>query len=201
MLVKFRRKWFGPDGKLYGENGALLCEVPDGLRSELPSDAIVMSEDGTLPSDAVPAMPGFGAKPAQEQILDQIPGAAPTHQIGVISANPQGLHPPKNVGKFVSVEEAAADKEKRRDEIIAANAPKVAEAQAATAAASAAAKEMALKQAQATGDPSRIREAEALSIGTPAEEPIAETESPPATTPQVPPVEPVVPAPASTLSL
>lgn len=42
MLVKFKRKWFGPDGRLYGERG--VDEVSDSLRDKLPSDAKIEGE-------------------------------------------------------------------------------------------------------------------------------------------------------------
>lgn len=80
MLVKLARNWFAPDGVRYRTRDGL-AEIPEELRDKLPSDARIVSETGTLPSDGPKPIPGFGAKPVHEQTLDLIPGAAPTHQM------------------------------------------------------------------------------------------------------------------------
>lgn len=97
MLVKLRRNWFGPDGVQY-RAGQGLAEIGDDLKDELPTDAVIVSEDGTLPSRGTPTIPGYGGKPQHEQVLDLIPGAAPTHlilQAAETQPNADGLNPPK----------------------------------------------------------------------------------------------------------
>lgn len=104
MLVKLRRNWFGPDGRQYRTMDGL-AELPEtytypsagrhdlagktvNMETLLPSDAEIVSGKGTLPEASKPKLPGFGAKPAHEQVLDQIPGAAPIHQIRPVSDGP-----------------------------------------------------------------------------------------------------------------
>lgn len=97
MLVRLRRNWFGPDGIQYRATQGL-AEISADLRDELPSDAVIVSEDGTLPSRGTPTIPGFGGKPQHEQVLDLIPYAAPTHLLRRAAGempNADGLNPPK----------------------------------------------------------------------------------------------------------
>lgn len=97
MLVRLRRNWFGPDGIQY-RAGRGLAEISAAFKDALPSDAVVVSEDGTLPSAGTPTIPGFGGKPQHEQVLDLIPYAAPTHLIRAAAdeqPNADGLNPPK----------------------------------------------------------------------------------------------------------
>lgn len=157
MLVKFKRNWFGPDGKTYKG----LDEVPNDYADQLPTDAIVMSDDGTLPSNAVPVKAGFGAKPEFEQVLDQIPYAAPTHMISHATGG-EGIHPPKSPGPLPTAENALEDAQRQHNEALDRNAARIDETRAAVAKGSEDAKVMALKRAEATGDPSAIAAAEAL---------------------------------------
>lgn len=157
MLVKFKRNWFGPDGKTYKG----LDEVPNDYANQLPTDAIVMSDDGTLPSNSVPVKAGFGAKPEFEQVLDQIPYAAPTHMIGFAHGGDE-LHPPKSPGPLPTAENALDDAQRLHNESLDRNAARIDETRAAVAKGTDDAKVMALKQAEATGDPSAIANAEAI---------------------------------------
>lgn len=97
MLVRLRRNWFGPDGIQYRATQGL-AEISEEFRDDLPTDAVVVSDDGSLPSRGTPTIPGFGGKPQHEQVLDLIPGAAPTHMILAAAGempNADGLNPPK----------------------------------------------------------------------------------------------------------
>lgn len=172
MLVKFKRPFFGPDANLYP---AALVEVPSDWSDALPKDAVILSGDATLPSPSVKPKAGFGAKPENEQVLDNIPFAAPTHQIARLTGDPMdGLHPPRSIqapsDPNVNEERRLASVDAQRDRQEA----KVEEASAAVSAGIDRAKEMAVAQAEATGDESRIREAEAINPGSgtvPSEQP------------------------------
>lgn len=158
-IVKFKRNWFGPDGKTY----VGLAEVPNQFidpERQIPSDAIVMSDDGSLPSDGVPIKPGFGAKPEHEQVLDQIPGAAPTHMIGTRSTD--DMHPPMAPGPLSTASNVLDAAQEAHNTAIDKNADRVAETRAAVAKGTAEAKEMAVAQATATGDKQKIAAAEAI---------------------------------------
>jgi hypothetical protein len=81
MLVNFKRGFYhSPTGVYYARG----TQDYSGDERELPSDALLMSRDATLPTASVQPMPGFQAKPIHEQRLDLIPGAAPTHEIAAI---------------------------------------------------------------------------------------------------------------------
>jgi hypothetical protein len=85
MLVNFKRDFFSASGAYYEAgtreyNGPVEDKAGNSL---LPSDAVIVSEDGSLPfqpNSPIPK-PGFGAKPLEEQVLDMIPGAGDDHQI------------------------------------------------------------------------------------------------------------------------
>lgn len=139
MLVNFKRPMFGSDGHLYGPG---TVEVSKEL-APFPKDAIVVSEDATLPPNAVPTKAGYGAKPEHEQVLDMIPGASPTHQITRIAAAPP----------IVNEEQLEARAEKLLDGFQEGME---------------AAKEMAVRQAEATGDPQKIAAAESINTGSTA---------------------------------
>lgn len=96
MLVRLRRDWFAPGGVRYKVRNGLV-EVPEDMRAFLPSDAEVVSSVGTLPDRESAAVPGFGAKPAHEQALDQVAGAAPTH---LIEAMPLRSGEPRTPGEL-----------------------------------------------------------------------------------------------------
>lgn len=90
MLVQLKRDWFAPGGVFYQvRNG--LAEISPDMQPFLPSDAVVVSEAGTMPDRDSAAVPGFGAKPAHEQALDKVPGGAPTHLIE--AAQPRSSEP------------------------------------------------------------------------------------------------------------
>lgn len=164
-LVKFKRNWFGPDGKTYSG----LSEVGNDMiypNRQIPSDAVVMSDDGTLPSDAVPIKAGFGAKPEYEQVLDQIPFAAPLHMrtVAGTEAPGTGIHPPRSPGPIATGESTLEAAQDAHNEAVDRNAKRVEEARAKVTEGVAAAKEMATLQAEASGDPSRMREAEGIQV-------------------------------------
>lgn len=83
MLVRLKNDWF--DGQSFHKKGIVI--EWNGDKKELPSDAEVLSEKGTLPTSANTPKAGFGAKPVEEQLLD-IAGAGPTHQIEVAGPSP-----------------------------------------------------------------------------------------------------------------
>ena len=76
MLIKLQNDWF--DGQNFHKK--LVTTEYNGPKELLPSSAVILSEDGTLPVGDNTPKPGFGAKPVEEQILDML-GAGPTHQI------------------------------------------------------------------------------------------------------------------------
>ena len=96
MLVKLRRNWFGPNGVQYltrdGPN-----EVPDIYRDQLPSDAEILTEKPITFDTGKPKLPGFGAKPMHEQVLDEIPYQAPTHMITQAGTGQTGPTPPREL--------------------------------------------------------------------------------------------------------
>lgn len=96
MLVKLRRNWFGPNGVQYltrdGPN-----EVPDEYRDQLPSDAVILTEKAITFDTGKPKLPGFGAKPLHEQVLDEIPYQAPTHMITQAGTGQTGPAEPKDL--------------------------------------------------------------------------------------------------------
>ena len=79
MLVNFKRDFFGPGGVLYRKG----TREFNGEAELLPRDALVTSKEGHLPVQSNSPKAGHGAKPLEEQVLDLIPGASPTHQIDV----------------------------------------------------------------------------------------------------------------------
>lgn len=79
MLVSLKRDFFGPGGVLY-KKGTVEY---NGAEESLPSDAVIVSENGRLPVRSNTPKPGFGAKPLEEQVLDLISGAGVSHQIDV----------------------------------------------------------------------------------------------------------------------
>lgn len=134
MLVRLRRNWFGPNGVQY-RAGQGLAEIGDDLKDELPTDAVIVSEDGTLPSRGTPTIPGFGGKPQHEQMLDMIRFAAPTHLIlhaAETQPNADGLNPPKapppTAKEAEKLEAERVDRErKEHDEAVKASEAKLAE--------------------------------------------------------------------------
>jgi hypothetical protein len=80
-FIKLKRNWFGPNGVRYKARNGLI-QVSDEVAAAAPSDAEIFDDNGkSLPSPALKPLPGFGAKPLHEQVLDTVPGAAPLHQI------------------------------------------------------------------------------------------------------------------------
>lgn len=79
MLIALKRDWFAPGGVLY-KQGTVEYSGPE---EELPSDALIVSENGRLPVRENTPKAGFGAKPLEEQVLDLIPGAGVSHQMPV----------------------------------------------------------------------------------------------------------------------
>lgn len=157
MLVKLARNWFAPDGTRYRSRMGLV-EIPEGMKDALPTDALIMSPGGTLPSPAPKPQPGFGAKPKHEQVLDQIPYAAPTHQItlGAGAGQPGAdLHPAKTPPPDPDSDEAR--KAREREEAAAEKDRKAAvkEVQADMKEGLTEAKKMEDAQAKASGDPTR----------------------------------------------
>lgn len=119
MLVKLKRDWFGPGGTLYRTDQGL-AELDEKLRHELPSDAVIVEYKATggLPSKGPRPLPGFGAKPLHEQVLDQIPYAAPLHMQTPAGEMPdaEGLHPEKSPPDPERVE--MAEKAMEREEAL-----------------------------------------------------------------------------------
>src|SRR5690348_11337711 len=76
-FVKFKRNWFGPDGKRYRANEGLHEIHDENILAVVPSDAEVYEGSG-LPTLTLRPKPGFGAKPSNELIADLMPGGAPT---------------------------------------------------------------------------------------------------------------------------
>jgi hypothetical protein len=82
-FIKLRRNWFGPDGIRYKARDGMI-QVTDEVAAQAPTTAEIFDDKGKqLPSRAPVPRPGYGAKPIEEQRLDIIPGAAPTHLINV----------------------------------------------------------------------------------------------------------------------
>lgn len=115
MLVKFKRDFFGADGVLYPKG----TREYNGDLEKLPSDAVVVSESGSLPVHSNTPKAGFGAKPLEEQVLDLIPGAGETHQIEPAGGNAAGepdkkaeAVEKKEVEAGVKAAEAAAERVK-----------------------------------------------------------------------------------------
>lgn len=79
MLIALKRDWFAPGGVLYKAGTVEYA----GSENELPSDALIVSENGRLPVRENTPKAGFGAKPLEEQVLDLIPGAGVSHQMPV----------------------------------------------------------------------------------------------------------------------
>lgn len=114
MLVQLKRNWFAPNGMLYETRNGL-AEVPDDFKDVLPKDAIVISAKGGLPFDTgKPKLPGFGAKPAHELVLDEVMGAAPTHQITTAAGEGQQPAPDEKLKK--ATEKEVAGQVKRAEE-------------------------------------------------------------------------------------
>lgn len=100
-LVRLRRDWFAPNGVRYLVREGL-ADVPDEWVDAklLPPDSEVINAD--LPTVSKPKLPGFGAKPMHELALDEIAGAAPTHQITADAGESQSA-----VGSTTKAEDAA----------------------------------------------------------------------------------------------
>jgi hypothetical protein len=115
MIVKFRRNWFGPNGVQYktseGPN-----DVPDQYRDQLPSDAVVLTEKSIAFDTGKPKLPGFGAKPMHEQVLDEIPNAAPTHMITEAGTGQTGPTPPRELTPEAEKNLSTAAKKARADQ-------------------------------------------------------------------------------------
>lgn len=116
MIVQLTNDWF--DGFTLHRKGRIEY---NGDPAKLPSKAVVLSEKGfPVESTANTPKPGFGAKPAEEQVLDLI-GAGPTHQIDV-GPDAGGITPapdnPEKDEKDAEKEKAEADaaQQKQHDE-------------------------------------------------------------------------------------
>ncbi len=83
MIVLLKNNWF--DGFKWYDKGRVEYNGPKEL---LPSDHVILSEDGTLPVASNSPKAGFGAKPIEEQIMDLV-GMGPTHQISFPSDSPK----------------------------------------------------------------------------------------------------------------
>ncbi len=110
MLVNFKREFFGPGGVLYQKGTQEYNGDPDLL----PTDALVVSEKGTLPVRENTPKAGHGAKPLEEQVLDMIPGAGKTHQIDVTPAPDLVLTDAQREEKEKEAAKVAADDEKAK---------------------------------------------------------------------------------------
>lgn len=110
MLVKLRRNWFGPNGVQYRTQDGI-AEISKDLRDQLPPDAMIISEDDMKFDTGKPKLPGFGAKPAHELVLDEIPGAAPTHMIIAAAGETGG---PKEPDDLTPEQEKALTPEQRK---------------------------------------------------------------------------------------
>lgn len=129
MLVQFKRNWFDPAGRQFRTQDGI-ADVPESYsfpdsaaypggatvptRELLPKDARVVG-DLPLPDASKPKLPGFGAKPMHEQVLDQIPGAAPLHQFTPAGQNLAPAEEPseEDVEKGVKRAEKKADTVKK----------------------------------------------------------------------------------------
>lgn len=107
MLVNFKRDHLGPGGVYYKKG----TREYNGDPELLPRTAVVVSENGSLPVQSNSPKPGFGAKPLEEQALDLIPGASPTHQIDVTSTPT----PPPLTEEERKTREAEAEKARAED--------------------------------------------------------------------------------------
>lgn len=109
MLVQLKRDWFAPGGVHYQvRNG--LAEIAPEMRAFLPSDAVVVSDAGTLPDRDSAAVPGFGAKPAHEIALDKVPGAAPTHLIEAQSPRSGEPRTPGEIARLAGDQQKVLDR-------------------------------------------------------------------------------------------
>jgi hypothetical protein len=85
-LIKLKRNWFDPSGQRRKARDGL-HQIPDDWIGQVPSDATVFDDNGKpLPSAAPVPRPGHGAKPLEEQVLDQLPGGGPTHMISTATS-------------------------------------------------------------------------------------------------------------------
>src|SRR5574339_655225 len=143
MLVKLRRNWFGPNGVQYRPQDGL-AEVSDEFRDQLPSDAEIVSDKGMPFDTGKPKLPGFGAKPAHELVMDEVPNAAPTHLITEAAGEGQtsGPRPPRELTPEEEKNLTPAQKRVRADQQKAVDQA-VAEEKKATEAGLARAKEKA----------------------------------------------------------
>lgn len=94
MLVKFKRPFF--DGATLHPKGT--AEY-NGDPANLPSDAVVLDKDGYIPVMENTPKAGFGAKPAEEQVLDLIPGAGKTHMVDPVAASAPTLTSSEKLAK------------------------------------------------------------------------------------------------------
>lgn len=85
-FIKLKRNWFGPDGTRYKARDGMI-QVTEEVAAQAPTSAQIFDDNGkSLPSKAPVPRPGHGAKPIEEQRLDIIPGAAPTHQMATATS-------------------------------------------------------------------------------------------------------------------
>jgi len=127
MLIKLKRSFFSADGVLYPKG---LVEY-NGDPKQIPSDAKIMSKDGTLPVRENTPKAGHGAKPLEEQVLDLIPGAGVTHQLDLTTTAAPTLSDAEKKEKQEANDKAAAeadkDKAKAADKASAEDKKEVAE--------------------------------------------------------------------------
>jgi hypothetical protein len=125
MLVKLANDWF--DGAGYHKQGVIEY---NGEESDLPSSAVVLSPTGTLPVASNTPKAGFGAKPAEEQLMDAL-GAGPTHQINLNTGTAATLTDAEREEKAKASAEAETKRDeaaaKERDDAIAAEQARIAE--------------------------------------------------------------------------
>lgn len=116
MLLKLKRNWFGPNGVRYRARDGL-HQVPEAIAAQAPSDAVVYDDNGmALPSRGAKPLPGYGAKPLHEQLLDTIPGAGVSHVEKSASGgsidNPVGM---SDEDREKAEKEAEKDREKQAE--------------------------------------------------------------------------------------
>lgn len=178
-LLKLKRNWFGPDGVRYRARDGL-HQVSDEVAAQAPSDAEVFDDNGkSLPSRAPLPLPGFGAKPLHEQVLDLIPGAAPMHVQKIATSDAPTLALDETEQKKVA--ETIAEREKLTAE--QAKDPDHGDDQAKIDSGLAVAEKVEEKIAEATDPVETGAKLGAGTGGTAAPATPAKPATPPATTP------------------
>lgn len=113
VFVILKRNWFGPDGARHRVTDGMF-QIPDDQVDQLPSTARVFDDNKKeLPSRSLLPKPGFGAKIAEEQILDVIPGAAPVHS--TVATGTGGERTPFTPEEQKKLDAQAAERQKVRD--------------------------------------------------------------------------------------